>query len=247
MNDTNHGNADHGDTVFRHALYGGVTPPTALRKQDWAYEQMREWIIVGELAPGRVVEQEALASRLGISRIPLREALARLTAEGLLSGRPHQKMSVSLLTIADARDVYTGREALESRLAAGAAEAATPEGLARIGVVLDRQSEMLGRGAPDDFRRLDHEFHHTVYEMAGLPKTLAAAASLFAMSQRYVRLYLSGRGRSSASFHEHSAILEAIRAGDGGLAAALTREHVMRGLASLEVTFASAPPPDPRP
>lgn len=216
---------------------GNVTPDISWRKQDWAYEQIREWIITGELAAGQPIEQEHLATELGISRIPLREALARLASEGLISGRAHQKMIVSLVTIDDARDVYTGRVALESVLASKAAANSTPADLERISAILHDQEDILATGDPDDFRRLDRLFHHAVYESAALPKTFSAASSLFAMSQRYVRLYLSDRNRSAGSFREHSAILEAIKNRDGEMAAFLTTRHVMGGLVSLEASF----------
>jgi DNA-binding GntR family transcriptional regulator len=219
---------------------GKVVPDITWRKQDWAYEQIREWIITGELAAGEPIEQEQLAAELGISRIPLREALARLTSEGLLAGRAHQKIVVSELTIDDARDVYSGREALESVLASRAARVATADDLAAIATVLAQQAAVLDDGTPDDLRRLDRLFHHAVYASAGLPKTLGAASSLFAMSQRYVRLYLSDRSRSRSSYREHTAILDALKSHDSELAALLTRQHVSRGLAALEPSISTS-------
>ena len=216
---------------------GSIVPAISWRKQDWAYEQMREWIIVGELPSGARIEQEQLASQLGISRIPLREAIARLTAEGLLHGKAHQQLVVSELSLEDARDVYCGRQALEGALASQAAQQASPADIAGIEAVLRQQEQHLGTGSPDEFRKLDHRFHHLIYETAHTPKTLNAAASLFAMSQRYVRMYLSDPSRSVTSFNEHTAIFEAIKNGDAELAARLTVEHVATGLASLEAHY----------
>jgi DNA-binding GntR family transcriptional regulator len=219
---------------------GTVVPDIAWRKQDWAYEQIREWIITGELLAGQPIEQEQLAAELGISRIPLREAIARLSSEGLLTGRAHQKIVVSELTIDDARDVYSGREALESILAARAATVATTTELDAISAVLAQQEELLENGTPDDLRRLDRLFHHAIYASAGLPKPPGAASTLFALSQRYVRLYLSDRSRSRTSYREHAAILDALRSRDSELAALLTRQHVSRGLASLEPSIGAS-------
>lgn len=222
---------------FSTRAVGPGVPDISWRKQDWAYEQVRNWIITGELAPGARIEQEQLASRLGISRIPLREGLARLIAEGLVSGRPHQQLMVTELTLADARDVYCGREAVESALAAEAATRAGHADIEAIDAILKQQKELLGTGEPEEFRRLDREFHTAIYAMAGMPKTLNAAVSLLAMSERYVRLYLSDAKRSTASFHEHAAIFDAIKKRDSVKAARLTREHVARGLMTLEVSF----------
>jgi DNA-binding GntR family transcriptional regulator len=216
---------------------GLIVPEINWRKQDWAYEQMREWIILGELPSGARIDQEQLASQLGISRIPLREAIARLTSEGLLHGKAHQQLVVSELSLEDARDVYCGRQALEGALASQAAQHASPDDLIQIEDVLREQESHLGTGGPDDFLKLDHRFHHLIYTTARTPKTLNAAASLFAMSQRYVRLYLSDPARSVTSFREHTAIFAAIKLGDAETASRLTIEHVATGLASLESSY----------
>lgn len=222
---------------------GSVVPDITWRKQDWAYEQIREWIITGELVPGERIDQEQLASALGISRIPLREGLARLIVEGLLSGQPHRQLTISELSLADARDVYGGRRALESTLAEAAAQQTEGADLSAIQEALETQRGLLDAGTSDDFRKLDRRFHRAIYQLAAMPKTLAAANSLYSMSERYVRLYLADPERSRSSFEEHEAIFAAIKTGDAADAARLTSEHVAGGLSLLEERF--LPPESP--
>ncbi|MEY9778325.1 GntR family transcriptional regulator [Arthrobacter sp. MW3 TE3886] len=214
--------------------FGSVVPQISWRKQDWAYEQVREWILDGELKPGTRIDQEQLTAALGISRIPLREALAHLVAEGWIVGQPHRHLVVSELSLADARDVYSGRQAVESMLAGAAAQKARPDSLDSVLEVLARQREAFSTAAIKEVQRLDKQFHMGIYQLARMPKTLASATTLYSMSERYVRLYLGDAERSMTSFHEHEAIMSAVASGDADAARKLTDEHIAHGLQVLE-------------
>ncbi|MEE1802078.1 GntR family transcriptional regulator [Streptomyces sp. JV176] len=210
--------------------------PWSLRKQDWAYQQLRERILTGALAPGEQLSQEALAGELGISRGPLRDALSRLAAEHLIVDRPHQKSIVAEVSVADARDIYNGRAALESVLAAAAAQAAFGERgslAADFGLLLERQRIAVSLGDTAQVRLLDRQFHDALYALAAMPATLAALDQLRAKSDRYVALYLADAHRAQNSVDEHTAILDAFLGGDAEQSAALTRAHVLSGLGVL--------------
>lgn len=212
-----------------------IPAPRFPRKQDWAYQNVREQILSGELPAGARIEQEALAASLGISRIPLREALARLEAEGWLVGEPHHGVAVSKNSVEDARDIYASRMAVESTLAAMAAKNSRHRGfLDGAREALGQQGHLLSNGTAEKFHRFDSEFHMGVYELAGLPKTLAVAKTLYSMSERYVRLYLGESFRSADSFREHCQILQAVEQGNADAACELTRAHIARGLSVLE-------------
>jgi DNA-binding GntR family transcriptional regulator len=204
------------------------------RKQDWAYEQVREWIISNKLKPGERIDQEKLATELGISRIPLRQGLGRLISEGLIRDNPHRQWVVTELTKGDVRDIYSGREVLEALLAAEAAINATDEDLAAMGDALDQQEALLAEGGIEDFRKADRVFHDVLYLAARMPKTLAALNGLFTMSDRYIRIYQSDASRAAASLAEHREIFAAVVAHDSARVADLVRAHVSRGRAHLE-------------
>lgn len=213
--------------------------PVFPRKQDWAYDYVREQIVSGDLEPGATIEQTTLAAQLGISRIPLREALARLEAEGWIVGQPHHGVVVAENSIEDARDIYAGRIAIESALAhaAAAQDLADSDQQSRIQEAqnaLAQQEALLGGGPVSEMQASDSDFHMALYDMAGLPKTLSAARTLYGLSERYLRLYLNETFRSADSFHEHGRILDAVKAGDSEMAAELTRAHIERGLQVLE-------------
>ncbi|MFJ5172447.1 GntR family transcriptional regulator [Streptomyces griseoviridis] len=210
--------------------------PWNLRKTDWAYQQLREWILSGRLAPGERLSQERLAGELGISRGPLRDALSRLATEHLVVDRPHQKWIVAEVSVADARDVYNGRAALEGMLAAAAAQAAAPERAARcadLDELLARQDEAARGGDLTLLRLLDRRFHDTVYGLAAMPASLGALDQLRARSDRYIALYLADTCHAQTSVEEHTRILDALKDGDAPRSSLLTRDHVLGGLTAL--------------
>ena len=223
------------------------TPPTispSLRKQDWAYRQLRERILTGRLVPGELLSQEALAAELGISRGPLRDALSRLASENMVVDRPHQKWIVAAVSEADARDIYNGRAALESMLVAAAAQspAHRRDGCdGALADLLDRQHAAASEGDPARLRAVDRTFHDTIYSLADMPASMAALDHLRAKSDRYITLYLSDSGRAHTSLEEHTAILRALRRGDAEQSAALTRSHVLGGLGMLIGSIDSQP------
>ncbi|WP_308124914.1 GntR family transcriptional regulator [Streptomyces sp. NEAU-YJ-81] len=210
--------------------------PWNLRKQDWAYQKLREHILTGRLAPGEKLSQERLAGELGISRGPLRDALSRLATENLVVDRPHQKWTVAEVSLADARDIYNGRAALESMLAAAAAQAASGERDARnaeLALLVEQQRVAASMGDMAQVRAMDRQFHDTIYALAAMPASMAALNQLRAKSDRYIALYLADSDRAHTSVDEHTHILDALLDGDPEQSATLTRAHVLGGLSLL--------------
>ncbi|MDG4864320.1 GntR family transcriptional regulator, partial [Streptomyces sp. T-3] len=114
-------------------------PPGSQRGslRDRAYETLRRRIIEAQLQPGQRLVERDLAAELEVSRIPLREALRRLEADGLVLLVPHRGALVAPFTPTDVRDLFDVRESLESLAARLAAERADAEGLERLRVRLD--------------------------------------------------------------------------------------------------------------
>lgn len=185
-----------------------------LNKQEWAYRQIRHWILTGVLEPGRKLEQDTLADELSISRIPLRQALSRLFAEGFVDHRPNQSWVVSAVSLEDARDVYAGREALEVLLAEKAGALITPADLEAIEATLDEQQKALDDRDLELAREHDRAFHNRIYEVAGLSRTLQAQQQLRAMSDRYIAMYMSDINRVISGVKEHREILDALKRKD---------------------------------
>lgn len=209
------------------------------RKQDWAYLRLRDWILDGELAQGALLDETKLAEQLNLSRVPVRDALSRLSSEGLVIDRPHQRRIVSPMSLAGAEDVYAGRVVLEVMLGREATARATDEDKARVSAALETQRRKIEAGDDREARRYDRVFHFTMYEIAGMGHSLSALEKLRILSERYIHLYMSSPDRLRSSLEEHQRIFEAFRDGDAEQVAALTESHVQDGIAVLRTLLAA--------
>ena len=205
-------------------------------RSDQVYEQLRRLIRSGELTAGARVREEDLAASLGVSRTPVREALARLQVRGLVDNTGGG-LAIAALTRAQVMEVYAVREILEGAAARFAAANATAGDLATIRHVHGLFAEY--QGEPAGFARLNHAFHTAIYEAArnryqtrmldDLNDTLALLPSTT----------FSVPGRSEVAREEHRVIVEAIVARDPDAAERAARAHIAHALESrLELIFA---------
>jgi DNA-binding GntR family transcriptional regulator len=187
------------------------------------YDDLRETIVRGRLAPGsRIIETE-LAQRLGVSRTPVRAALQRLTQEGYVTavgpGR-QMRLCVAPLTEDDARELFELVGELEGMAARRLARKAPQvrEEVAAELEALDRELLDAARqepAAPDRIFVLFTRFHRRMVEAGAGPRLRALHASVKPQADRYRRLYSSTQvPRIHASLEEHGEILEAVREGD---------------------------------
>ena len=191
-------------------------------RPDQVYARLRELIVGGLLAPGsRIVETE-IASRLGVSRTPVREALQRLLQEGYVMdtlGAQQSRLTVAPLTRDDVHELLTVVGALEG-IAAQHAASLRPDSLATLGKALhDANSDFhrAGRASPVDHDSLydaDERFHRRIIEAGAGPRLLALYDAVKPQAERYIRMYISmltSDIRSSVA--EHDIIIAAITEG----------------------------------
>ncbi len=202
-------------------------------KADWAYLQLRRWIQSGALEPGERLDQEDLAARLGVSRVPLRQALVRLQADGLVVSRPHAGATVAPLSLADAEDIYAARAALEPMLAEAAVARLGDETARELKDLIAEQEEALEAGDRPRFLELDRLFHERFYAEAGYRTSLHLVQRLRDLSDRYVAAYQGDARRSHETLVEHREIVRLCLARDGAGAARLVRDHVRHGIEYL--------------
>ncbi len=154
---------------------------------DKAYQTVRERIVRGVYpASSRITEQE-VAAAAGVSRTPVREALRKLHAEGLLEFIPHQGAIVTEWTSADREDVFELRALLESYGAARAARRITPEGIAELRQLAEEQyHETLSKteGYLERIGDLNSRFHRRIHEFAGSSRPGPARPSIVGTPQR---------------------------------------------------------------
>ncbi len=190
---------------------------------------LRELILSGELPPGSRLNEVELAASLGISRGPLREAIQRLVAEGLLTLIAHRGAHVRTFHPEELRDLYELREALETHGCKLAATRATEAQLNQLDVLLSRTEEQL---TGEDPYPTELDFHASVLSLAGNDALVAAARDV----HRQIHLARSVSGhdpkRAREAYTEHRAVLTALQAGTAEAAADAMRSHLQRSAAS---------------
>ena len=189
-------------------------------------ERLREGILTGELAPGEVLSETALARSFGVSRGPIREALGRLGSEGLVRITPRRGAIVAELTPDEFVEAYQVREALETfgiRLAVPRLDASD---LTRLRELHEEMVEHAQRHEVNAFFEANSAFHELFVVGSGNRKLAEMYRQLMDQMGRYVARSLALRGSLDKSIAEHSAILEAVEAGDGEQAARLLADHI---------------------
>lgn len=175
---------------------------------DQLFTEARERILSGRLPADAPIRQDALALELGVSKIPLREALARLESEGLVVSHPNRGFIVRPLSRADAEDVFDLRLRIEPNacvLGAQQADSAAHEAARTAFAALD---SALKSGLADVGRR-NREFHLALVRPSCRGVTIETVDRLLALSERYVRVHLGEHRRLDRASHEHETLLRA--------------------------------------
>ena len=200
------------------------------RASDRAYDALRSEILAWQLAPGTVLGEVEQAARLGVSRTPLREALSRLTADGLVEAQSGRGLVVASASLENVRELFEFREALETTAAALAAERRDPELFATLADEFDHAAELVGRHELDAYYDLVARFDAAVDDSIGNPYLLGALRGVRTHLQRIRRLASDHPARLVRAAHEHRLIAEAIRDGNANLARHATAVHLHASL-----------------
>ena len=197
--------------------------PTA---QEAVADALRRLILERELRPGDPIRQEHLARRLGVSAIPVREALRVLEGEGQVVYNPRRGYAVAQLDPDELRDVYRLRELLEAEAVRSALPRLTDEHLAAIRAAA---AEVEATGSLAANRRL----HFLVLEAAERPVLLRHIRMLWDSTEAYRALYYADEANLQAAVAEHRELLDALEARDAEAVIANLAAHRERALGSL--------------
>lgn len=185
--------------------------------------QLRAEIMHGDIAPGSKLGQVPLAERFGVSRIPVRDALAILAGEGLVEPQANSTAVVTRMSVQELQELYDLREAIEPM----ATQLAIPNvGRADILFMRKQLNQMARTADAKSWLAANTEFHAAVYRKANRPRTIELIEQLRRQTDRYIFLHLESVGQTEHLRTEHEAILAAAERGDGPLIARLTREHL---------------------
>ena len=218
-----------------HAKAAGIVTRTL---SDQAFEIIRSRIVKGEIAPGTPLRQEAIAVELGVSKIPLREALGRLEQEGLLQSQPNRGFVVSPLSADEAEEIFALRLKLEPDAAARACLRATDHDREFATAALRALNRELESG--DHAEALNRAFHVALVRPAGGRITLQLIERLHVLAERYVHVHLGPGGRNLRASREHNDLLAAWKKGDAEKVAALCERHIGGTLKDLRRELKSA-------
>lgn len=189
-----------------------------------ALDAIRRAIVAGELAPGTPVKDVELAARLGLSRTPVREALARLADEGLIETKPHSYTRVTPLERAAVRDAHAVVQAMHGLATRLAVPRLTAAHLDAMRAANTRFAAALGTRALEEAIACDEAFHEVLVRACGNAAVAATIARYTPLLHRAIHLHLgSPLGRDSAPAHER--IIAACAAGDAELAAGLAERN----------------------
>lgn len=201
-------------------------------REQAAYEALREAVIAGRWQPGEPLVISRIALDLGMSRIPVTNAVKQLASEGFVRVRPHQEAVVAPLNPSEIREIYLMRAALESLALSEAVTRVSAADLAEVRALNDelRQVNDSPNATISDARAIDKVFHHRLREIAGMPQ-LSQTLRNYADQCEYYRACLLDRHHFAAPTPEgHEPIIEALETQDVDRLRSLMNAHVLLGM-----------------
>jgi GntR family transcriptional regulator, rspAB operon transcriptional repressor len=200
------------------------------------YSDLRAELVSLQRRPGEVISETEIALSYGVSRTPVREAILKLSDEGLVEIFPQSGIFVARIPLAALPEAIIIRKALEETTARLAAERATSSQILNLHSILQRQREADAARDDDTFHRADEMFHATIAEVAGYPGIWTLILQVKVHVDRYRRLTLPQQGRIPRVIAEHEAILDAIEAHDLSRARAAMEIHLESLLDNIALT-----------
>jgi GntR family transcriptional regulator, rspAB operon transcriptional repressor len=197
-------------------------------------EALRAAIISLELAPGIALDRSELAQRFGISQTPVRDALIRLSEEGLVIVRAQHTTQVSRIDVPAAREAHFLRRAIEIEIARQLAMAHEDTVIADLRTQLSRQVALAANRDFLGFIAADKEFHRLMYAAAGLQRVWSVVVRMSGHVDRLRLLHIPTAGKTESTINAHLAILQAIESRDADAAQHAVREHLSGTLASVD-------------
>jgi DNA-binding GntR family transcriptional regulator len=212
-----------------------------MRASDRAYAALRADIVEWRLIPGTVLAEVEQSERLGVSRTPLREALGRLSAEGLTAAAGGRSVVVTGISLEDIDDLFELRGIIECRAAALAAERGVPAVFAALQAEFLQAPQLLSSAdrSRHDYYALVEKLDEAIDAAIGNSYLVQAIRGLRVHLARVRRLAADDDARLIAAANEHAAIAEAISASNARLAEAATTVHLHRSLSHIKATHPS--------
>jgi DNA-binding GntR family transcriptional regulator len=189
-------------------------------------DRIREKILSGTYPPGSALLQDVIAAEFGVSKIPVREALVQLRAEGLVDVFAHRGFQVRPLSSLEVDEVFKLRLQIEPTAVAGGAARAASEDIEAVRLAFTNLNDALAAGELQESGDLNRAFHLSLIVPRLQPVTWEILNRLHTLSHRYVRMHLLPHGRVKRANLEHTGLYEAWTSGRAEEAARLTHVHI---------------------
>ena len=230
--------------VNHHELAQALSVPAKPTLADDVTERMRNAILSGQLAPEARLSEATLSKLMGVSRGPVREALACLEREGLIVVGRTGRASVARLSREDLDEVFSLRRTLERLAVEYACKRATPQDLDALQAVVDTMAATIARGISEkEAAELDLRFHDVIYNASRHQRLIATWTTL----RPQVYVIMLSRNVASANFQDvavngHQEIVDAIRTGDTQHALAVIEQHMLVAYELVSNSYGPQPP-----
>jgi DNA-binding GntR family transcriptional regulator len=207
-------------------------------------DKLREQIMRGEIREGAQLRQDVIAAQYQVSRIPVREALRQLDAEGLITIFPNRGAIVPELSPADIEELFAIRALLEPEVLKHSIPRLSPSDFAHADEILNRFIKELRREDHiSTWGRLNWQFHSTLYSRAERPHFMAIIRNVNHKGERYTRLQLYLTHGVKRANEEHHELLELCKKRAAGPACRLLRQHIQYAGQSLKQVLQEKRPP----
>lgn len=198
-------------------------------KSEKVYKILQDDIIERRLLPGQRLVERELIEKLGVSKTPVREALARLKKDGLVKGTLHQSIVVSRILHKDAVEIYDMREVLEGLAARGAAEKITPEKAKEIHSIIQLSEECIKKNNLKEYASLDLQFHNLIWIISENKRLCELIKRLYYQARILMSTSMTLPERGvRVSLNEHKKIVKEIVNRNPDLAEKMAKEHIKK-------------------
>ena len=205
-------------------------PPTA---QEAVLTELRRWIATGRLQPAEQIVQDTLALELGVSRVPLREALKILEGEGQVSYVAHRGYFVTELSLSDLLEVYRIRELLEAEAVRRGVPLLTTEDVARLEEAADDVRRAAAALDIPAMSTTNRRFHFALISACAMPRLIRILHVLWDSTEVYRSVYFTDDTNKDRVLDEHDELVGAVRAGDVDAALEVLSRHRQNAIAAL--------------
>ncbi|HUW87198.1 MAG TPA: GntR family transcriptional regulator [Candidatus Paceibacterota bacterium] len=207
------------------------------RASELAYDGLRDQIINLRLPPGSVVNEQAMANELGLGRMPVREAIARLVSDRFITVVPRRGAVVTPVGLGDVLDMFEAREAIECGVAYIVAKRATKDDLTTLRQLVEAADHAREGTDHEEFLRDDHAIHAFLVHMVNNSLLQDAADRLLLHNLRFWRMYWASRPAQPSTMISHADLVSALEAHDPELAAKAMREHLAASRHLVQASF----------